>query len=117
MKTTSSSSKNLENRLLGLERRATKLEDKVDDFRRDLVHNTVQIDKMSDSFIKMEDRFMKEFEEFRSKIFTLIDPLFGQLKKFNEEQTVHEGQHEEIYQDVQKLKQIHPNNTHQPLVA
>lgn len=66
---------------------------------------------------KFEQQLIAEFAKFRSEMHTLISPLFGELKKFNEEQTIHAGQHQEMYQKVENLEKIHPHHTHQIATA
>lgn len=117
-------SSNTDDRLLGIETRLSKIETRLSEKDFGSLRLSNQVNDMEKSIIRLEDKmdkFQQEMEavftEFRSKIYNLLDPIAGQLKKFNEEQTIHEGQHEEIYQDVQKLKKIHPGNTHQPVVV
>ncbi len=109
-----------EDRLLGIETRLTRIENKLSDKDFLIMGLTSRIGDVEKSNARLEDQiekfhgqFLAEFFEFRSKIYTLLDPIAMQLKKFNEEQDIHSGQHEEIYQDVQKLQKIHPQNQHQ----
>ena len=109
----------VEDRLLGIETRLTRIENKISDSHFDSIRisNRVidmekSLAKFEDSFSRMEDKFEQEFEKFRSKMITVIDPLFGHLKKFNEEQDIHAGQHQEVYEKVEKIQSTHPNFKH-----
>lgn len=111
-----STKETVENRLAGLERRFSNFEEELRDNRFETARLGNKIVNQGNNLARLEDKLIfayeKSFEEFRSKMVSLIDPLFGQLKKFNEEQNIHEGQHKEEYDDIQSLKKIHPNNKH-----
>lgn len=115
----SGSTSKIEDRLLGFETRLTRIESKLTDNGFDVIRLTNRvtgveksITRLDDSVEKLHDQIHDEFAEFRSKIITLIDPLIGQLKKFNEEQAIHAGQHQETYEKVEKLEKIHPKFSH-----
>lgn len=81
----------------------------VDSHFKKIEENLSQIEKHMDGF---EQKLIAEFAEFRSEMHILIDPLFKELKRFNEEQNIHAGQHQEIYEKVEKFEKIHPKFTH-----
>lgn len=104
--------KNIEDRLVGTERRLSDLERQSRDTYMQTISLANALRHHDESMIKFEDKLIAEFEQFRSKMYTLIDPLVGELKKFNEEQGLHEAQHKEIYDDLDSLKKIHPKGIH-----
>lgn len=99
-------------RLFGVEKRLSDLEESLESIRWNARETRGEIQALGKSFIKFEDKFGTEFEKFRSKMYTMVNPLFGQLKKFNEEQTIPAGQHQETYEKIQKLEKIHPKFSH-----
>lgn len=46
-----------------------------------------------------------EFQETMNNVLNKLDAVYGELKDFRQEQTVHAGQHEEIREDIELLKQ------------
>ncbi len=52
------------------------------------------------------------FARYRDEVTTKLDEAVGRLKKTQEEQAVHAGQHEEINQRLDALEEIHPHGTH-----
>lgn len=60
----------------------------VDNHFRKIEENIARIENHLDSF---EQKLLAQFAEFRSEMHTLIDPLFKELKKFNEEQSIQLG--------------------------
>lgn len=46
-----------------------------------------------------------EFHETMNNVLNKLDAVYGELKDFRQEQTVHSGQHEEIREDIELLKQ------------
>jgi predicted nuclease with TOPRIM domain len=66
------------------------------------------IEKLVNTFATKEDlerikeglATKKQFEQVIEK----LDSVYGELKDFRQEQTVHAGQHEELREDVDSLK-------------
>lgn len=115
------SSKNtkIEDRLFGIETRLGRIENKITDNDFSSMRYASRVTDVEKSMVRLEDRMEKfhekllaEFTEFRSTIYNLLDPIAGQLKKFNEEQTIHAGQHQETYEKVEKLEKIYPKFSH-----
>lgn len=118
-KITSLKSTAVEDRLFGIETRLSRIESAVTDKDFATMRLNSKVGGVEKSMVRLEDRMEKfhekllaEFTEFRSTIYNLLDPIAGQLKKFNEEQAIHAGQHQETYEKLEKLEKIHPKFSH-----
>lgn len=66
------------------------------------------IRKLIDVFATKEDleKFVTklEFNDTMDEVISKLDAVYGELKDFRQEQTVHASQHEEISEDISNLK-------------
>lgn len=46
-----------------------------------------------------------EFKDTMDEVINKLDAVYGELKDFRQEQTVHANQHEELREDINHLKQ------------
>lgn len=50
--------------------------------------------------------------ESESRIMNLVDKVLGEIVAMRQEQTVHQGQHDNLTERIEKLEAIHPQGQH-----
>lgn len=67
---------------------------------------------------RIEDKLDETFRKYRDEVLTFKDEVVGEVKAMREEQTIHQGQHDnltDLPERVEKLEEIHPNGQHPKL--
>ena len=80
--------------------------------KEELIPIESRLNALEKRFDAFEEKIVSLFEKFRSDIYTMIDPLVRMAETKEEEQIIHRNQHDELRDDVESLKKIHPKFLH-----
>lgn len=66
---------------------------------------------------RMDEKLDNSFRKYRDDVMKGIDKVMGELQTIRQEQTMHQGQHQDFHEvetRVEKLEEIHPQGQHIP---
>lgn len=61
---------------------------------------------------EMSEKMENLYTKYRDDVLIKLDAAIGKLKKTDEEQTMHSGQHQDISDRLDGLESIHPRGKH-----
>lgn len=86
------------------------------------VFKTIVREVVRDELLDMEERLEANLDAkldekiknlpTKEEFFSTTDQIMGELKTIREEQTMHQGQHDEVTDRLEKLESIHPSHQH-----
>lgn len=74
-----------------------------------------RMDNLDERMYSVEDNVKKAIVEYSDKILTGQDQIMGELQTIRQEQTMHQGQHDDLNSlpdRVETLEKIHPHGQH-----
>ena len=61
---------------------------------------------------EIKEQFETYYAKYRDEVLARLDKAIGFLRKTDEEQTMHSGQHEDVNDRLDKLDALHPHGKH-----